>query len=158
MVAGSINDYPVAGWVFIIPGCQFRPVAIYLFVILIMNRKNTKGEKDSVIAVIILFLLLFLLFKHRGWVYAALAVAVISLLFSTVTHYIHSLWTFLSEILGSISGGIILTLVFIIILIPTAILKRWFGKKDIILSKKNLNSGFLERNHKYNRADMENPW
>jgi energy-coupling factor transporter transmembrane protein EcfT len=123
-----------------------------------MNRKNTKGEKDSVIAVIILLLLLFLLFKHRGWVYAALAVAVISLLFSSVTYYVHSLWTFLSEILGRISGSIILTLVFIFILIPTAILKKWFGKKDMVLKKKNISSGFLNRNHKYTQADLDNPW
>lgn len=123
-----------------------------------MNRKNTKGEKDSVIAVIILLLLLFILFKNRIWVYAALAVAVISLLFSPVTHYVHSLWTFLSEIMGRISGTIILTLVFIFILTPTAILKKWFGKKDMVLKKKNISSGFLNRDHKYTQADLDNPW
>ncbi|HEY4966024.1 MAG TPA: hypothetical protein VII28_06480 [Puia sp.] len=123
-----------------------------------MNQKNTKEEKDSVIAVIILMLLLYLLFKQRGWLYTALAVAVISLLSAQVNFYLHRAWTFITEILGRISGSIILTLVFIIILIPTAILKKWFGKKDIILHNKNLNSGFRERNHQYTRADMENPW
>jgi len=123
-----------------------------------MNRKNSKGEKDSVIAVIILLLLLFILLKNRAWVYAALAVAVISLLFSPVTYYIHSLWTFLSEIMGRISGTIILTFVFIFILTPTAVLKKWFGKEDMLLKKKNISSGFLSRNHKYTHADLDNPW
>ena len=123
-----------------------------------MSRKNTKGEKDSVIAVIILLILLFLVFKQKGWIYAALAVAAISLLSYQVALYLHRLWTFLSDILGRVSGGIILTLVFMIILIPTAILKRWFGKKDVILNRKNISSVFFDRNHKYTPDDMENPW
>jgi Ca2+/H+ antiporter len=123
-----------------------------------MNRKNTKEEKDSVIAVIILLLLLFILFNSRTWLYTALAVAVISLSFSPVAYYIHRLWTFLSEIMGRISGTIILTLVFILILTPTAILKKWFGKKDMVLRKKNISSGFLNRDHKYTQADLDNPW
>jgi hypothetical protein len=123
-----------------------------------MNSRNTKEEKDSVIAVIILLLLLFLLFKHRGWIYAALAVAVISLLSWQVTSYLHKVWTVFTDILGRVSGTVILTLVFIFILIPTAKMKKWFGKKDIILSKKNVSSGFLNRNHKYTQGDLNNPW
>lgn len=123
-----------------------------------MSLKNTKGEKDSVIAAIILLLLLYFVFKQRSWIYAALAVAVISLLSSEVTFYLHRFWNFLTEVLGRISGAIILTLVFIIILIPTAVLKRWFGKRDIILNKKNIISVFHDRNHKYTGTDLENPW
>jgi hypothetical protein len=123
-----------------------------------MNRKNTIGEKDSVIAVIVLMLLLFILSKNKVWIYAASAIAVISLLSSQITYYVHKIWTFFTEILARISGGIILTLVFIFILMPTSILKKLFGKKDIILSKKNISSVFENRNHKYTREDLDNPW
>ena len=123
-----------------------------------MNRKKTQGEKDSVIAVLILLILLFLYFKQKSWIYTTLAVAVISLLSSRVAFYIHKVWTMLSEIVGRISGAVILTLVFFIIVIPTALLKGWFGRKDILLNGRKLNSVFHHRNHKYTRADMENPW
>jgi energy-coupling factor transporter transmembrane protein EcfT len=123
-----------------------------------MNRQNTPGEKDSVIAVIILMLLLFLLFKNRGWIYAALIIAIISLLSSQTTYYLHRIWTFLTEILGRISGSVILLLVFILILIPTAFLKKWFGKSEIIMSNKNIHSVFENRNHKYTKSDFDNPW
>jgi hypothetical protein len=123
-----------------------------------MKKRNTGAEKDSVIAIIILLLLLFFYFKQKSWVYAALSVAVISLLFSEFAFYLHHLWSSVSEILGRISGAIILTLVFAFILFPTAILKRLFGKKDVLLNSKNLNSVFRDRNHKYTGADIENPW
>ena len=123
-----------------------------------MKLKNTTGEKDSVIAITILLILLFLVFKSRSWIYAALTVAVISLLSDLVTFYLHKIWTVLTEILGRISGGIILSLVFIFILMPTALLKNWFGKKDIILNRKNISSSFETRNHKYSQSDLDNPW
>jgi uncharacterized membrane protein len=123
-----------------------------------MKRKNTPEEKDSVIAVIILLLLLFFYFKQKYWIYTALSVAVISLLVSGFAFYLHKLWSTVSEILGRVSGTIILTLIFIFILFPTALLKRLFGKKDILLNDKNLKSVFLERNHKYTATDLSNPW
>lgn len=88
----------------------------------------------------------------------ALAIAVISLLSSQTTHYLHRIWTFLTEILGMLSGSIILLLVFIFILIPTAFLKKWFGKKEIILSNKNIHTVFENRNHRYTQSDFDNPW
>jgi hypothetical protein len=123
-----------------------------------MTRKNTAGEKDSVIAVVILLLMAFIFLKSRYWVYAALALSVISVLSPQATHYVHRIWSLFTEILGRISGGIILTLVFIFILIPTALLKRWFGKKEVILNKGNRLSTFQTRNHKYIEGDLENPW
>jgi F0F1-type ATP synthase membrane subunit a len=132
-----------------------RPLSIPYFN---MNKKNTIGEKDSVVAIIVLMLLLFILFKNRGWVYLAFAIAVISLMSPHATYYLHRVWTFLTEILGRFSGSIILFFVFIFILIPTAILKKWFGKKEIILSNKNIHSVFENRNHRYTKTDFDNPW
>jgi F0F1-type ATP synthase membrane subunit a len=123
-----------------------------------MNRQNTIGEKDSVMAIIVLTLLLFILFKNRGWLYVTLTIAIVSLLSSQTTHYLHRIWTFLTEVLGRFSGSIILSLVFIFILIPTAFLKKRFGKKEMILDNKNIHTVFENRNHKYTRADFDNPW
>jgi hypothetical protein len=43
-------------------------------------------------------------------------------------------------------------------LIPTAFLKKRFGKKEMILDNKNIHTVFENRNHKYTRADFDNPW
>ena len=123
-----------------------------------MTRKNTTREKDSVLAVIILLLLVLFIFKNRVWIYLALILSFLSILSPLATAWLHSVWNFLTEILGRISGTIILTVVFILILMPTAILKKWFGKKEMILKKGNIRSTFQIRNHEYTEQDFDNPW
>jgi hypothetical protein len=123
-----------------------------------MAQRDATKEKDSVIAVIILLLMAFIFFKSRSWVYAALAVSVMAVLSSQVTHYLHRIWSLCTDLLGRLSGGIILTLVFILVLIPTAILRRWFGKKEVILKEENRVSTFQTRNHTYTDIDLDNPW
>lgn len=123
-----------------------------------MIRKNTAGEKDSVLAVIILFLMGFILSGNRVWLYTALAVSLVSVLSPLTTLYLHRGWTILTEILGRISGGVILTIVYVFILMPTALFKKWFGRKDMILKKENISSTFQTRNHMYSEGDLDNPW
>jgi hypothetical protein len=123
-----------------------------------MRHKNTAAEKDSVMAMIILLLMAFFFLKKSYWVDAAIVIALVSVLSTRATSYLHRIWLFLTEMLGRLSGGIILTVVFIFVLMPTAIFKRWFGKKEVLLNKKNRVSTFQSRNHTYSEADLENPW
>ena len=123
-----------------------------------MNLKKTTEEKDSVLAVIVLLLLGFIFFRSRVWIYLALMLSILSVLSPMVTFWLHRVWSFITEILGRISGTIILTVVFIFILLPTAILKKWFGKKDMILKQGNIRSTFQNRDHEYTERDFENPW
>ena len=123
-----------------------------------MIKKNIAKEKDSVIAVIILLLLLSIFFKNMIWVYAAIAISVISILSSFVTHLLHTLWIGLTEFIGKINAWIILSVVFIFILIPISILKKWFGKQEIILKRGDLTTTFQLRNKTYSSDDFENPW
>jgi hypothetical protein len=123
-----------------------------------MIRKNTTEEKDSAIAAIILLLAAYLIFRNRYWVYGALVVSVMAVTSTQFTHHLHKIWTLCTDMLGRLSGGVILTLVFIFVLTPTAILRRWFGKKEVILNKKNRISTFQNRNHTYTDVDLDNPW
>jgi len=123
-----------------------------------MTPKNTAKEKDSVTAIIILLLVAFLFFKSRYWVYAALALSVTTILSSRVTRFLHRFWSAVTEMLGAVSGTIILTGVFIFVLIPTALLKNWLGKKEVRWMKGNRVTTFQSRNHTYTSEDLDNPW
>jgi hypothetical protein len=123
-----------------------------------MKGNNTAEEKDSVIAMANFSLLCFILFASRVCLYLALTLSVLSVISSPATHWLHRIWKFITEILGRISGTIILTFVFLCILTPTAILKKWFGKKDMILQQGGIRSTFQDRNHEYTAHDFKNPW
>ena len=100
----------------------------------------------------------FIFFKNRVWIYAALAISVISILSPFATRLLNSFWIYLTEGIGRINAWIILSIVFIFILIPTSILKKWFGKKGMILKRGNGTTTFQSRNTTYSASDFENPW
>ncbi|MEO8112285.1 MAG: hypothetical protein ABI594_19715 [Ginsengibacter sp.] len=136
----------------------FGIVTVYLFIILKMTKKNVGKEKDSVLALIILLLLLSFFFRGRVWIYIAIAIAGGSVLSPDVTTWLHFFWSSVTEFIGKINAWIILTVVFVFIVIPTSFFKNLFGKKDLILKKRNLTSTFQIRNKIYSPADLENPW
>jgi hypothetical protein len=123
-----------------------------------MTEKNKASQKDSVMAIVILLLLGFIIFKSRVWIYAALAISVMSVLSPLITRFLNSFWIYLTEWIGKINAWIILSIVFIFILIPISIFKKWFGKKGMILKRGNDTSTFQSRNTTYSAGDFENPW
>lgn len=123
-----------------------------------MSGNNTAKEKDSVLGIIILFLLVFIVFKNRVWVYTALSISVLSALSVTVTHIFHVIWTWFTGLLAKVNAWIILSLVFILILIPTAVFKAVSGKKGLILSSKDQLSLYHKRDHTFSKGDFDNLW
>lgn len=67
------------------------------------------------------------------------------------------IWDKIAMVLGWINTKIILSLVFFIFLTPFALLSRIFSKNALQL-KKSGNTTFVERNHKYDKKDLENIW
>lgn len=67
-------------------------------------------------------------------------------------------WYKLSEILGNIVSKIILTIVFYIFLFPLSLLYKVFNNDRITLKKPNKASYFVDRNHKFTKKSIENPW
>lgn len=91
------------------------------------------------------------------WLIAALSMGVLSLVVPGFAGLLHWLWTRLSVLMGEISGKVLLTLVYILLLLPLAGLARLFGKVGF-RQKKNAITYFTERNHSYEKEDMIHPW
>jgi hypothetical protein len=53
---------------------------------------------------------------------------------------------------------VILSAVFFLFLLPIAMLAKLFKKDLLQLKKTEGKSYYHERNHSYDRADLENPW
>lgn len=122
-----------------------------------MMDKNI-AKKDSVIAIIVLFLLLFFLFKSKIWVYAAFLVSVISILSPVASQFLHTIWISLTEFIGKINAWIILSVIFFLLVIPISIIKKLFGKYDVLLKRREIKTTFQLRDQTYTHGDFENPW
>ena len=74
-----------------------------------------------------------------------------------LTKQIDWFWYKLSHIMGFISGKILLSLVFIIIVIPIAFFYKLAGKNKMI-KKPSGDTFWATRNITYTKNDLENPW
>lgn len=135
-------------------GGKFGSGAFYLYFILIMKRRK---QFETLAAIVLLLLALARWQKSWNYVYVAGVIVLTGLAWKGFSEKLHIAWMKLAEGLGFVSGKIILTLVFFLILIPVSFFAKRAGKLNIRL-KSDERTEFKERNHKYAREDFENPW
>ncbi|HXB90793.1 MAG TPA: hypothetical protein VNU72_00825, partial [Puia sp.] len=70
---------------------------------------------------------------------------------------IHRAWMKLSVILGALTGNILLTVIFFVVIVPLGLISRMLGKNDLLLSP-GATSFFKIKDHLYTREDLEQPW
>jgi hypothetical protein len=129
--------------------------ALHIFPVLTMKISK---EQQSVIAVVA-GLLLFAWLRHNSILLIAAVIISIGFFLPAIGRAVHFLWHSMSEILGWISGHIILFILFYFFLTPLAFLRRMTGKKGMV--KKFIGdrtSLFSDRNHVYTKEDFLNPW
>ncbi|WP_128543022.1 hypothetical protein [Larkinella soli] len=103
-------------------------------------------------------LVLYFIFKSVYWLYAAAAVGVLSLMIPAVGNGIVWVWFKIAEVLGTINGKIILTILFWVFLFPIALLYRLTAKNPMSVKRNNGASLYHERNHTYTKEDLEQTW
>lgn len=117
------------------------------------------AEKFKTLLVIVTGLVVFhFIFKSKNFLYAAIAVGVLSLAIPAVANGIVWGWMKLSEGLGWVNSRVIMGLIFFIFLTPIAFIARIFKKDPLHLKDNGLKSVFKERGHLYTKADLENTW
>jgi hypothetical protein len=88
---------------------------------------------------------------------AAAIIGVIGLFIPYVAEKIHWAWMKLAEGLGYVMSKVILTIVFVVFLVPVSAVSKLFRKKSIAV-KSTGNSHFVERNYTYTKESLENVW
>jgi hypothetical protein len=118
--------------------------------------KNDK-PLQTLLVIVVSLVVLYEFTKNKYLLWVAIAVGVAGLLSATAAKAIHWFWMKLADVLGAVTGKLLLTIVFVVILIPLSLLSKWFGKPSIRL-KPGATTYFKERNHTYTSKDLENPW
>jgi hypothetical protein len=127
------------------------------------------NKYQSILVIVVGFLVLyfifrrdydwrFMIFKREYFIYAAVLVGVLSLMFESVADIILKGWMKIAEVLGFINTRILLSLIFFVFLTPFALLQKLFARSNFLSLKDNTDSVFHERNHQYEPADFENIW
>jgi Saxitoxin biosynthesis operon protein SxtJ len=153
-------------------GGEFRVGPVHLYLVLMKQRvlmkqkvlmkykmimTGRRRQLEALGAVVLLFLLLAR--WQRSWyiVYAAIAILVTGILWREFAEKLRHYWMGLGKALGFVSGKILLTLVFVLLVIPISLIARRSGKLSIRL-KAGGKTNFKDRNHLYEGEDLKNPW
>ena len=122
-----------------------------------MGYKEKNKYRDLLVMVTGL-LALSLLFQTYWPSMVAVLVGTLSLLFPPVGTYIVKGWLKLAEGLGWVNSRVLLTMLYGIYLIPSSIVFKMTQKDPLDLKKAEGGSLFHNRDHKYEKKDLEKVW
>jgi hypothetical protein len=116
--------------------------------------------KDGGMAVVLIFLILGMVLKQKNFYTYAMAALIVNMILPGIYKPFAKVWFALANFLGTIMSKILLTIVYILLVLPVGLIIRLSGKDSLKLKqfKKGLSSVFKERNHEFRSPDIENPY
>jgi len=118
---------------------------------------ETENRKTELV-IVTGFIFLFLIFKAKALLYASCTLGAIFLFVPVLGERIVTLWLTLSHVLGKINAKILLSVVYIVFLVPLSLLYRLLSKDPLFIKPSDRRSFFRDRNHTYAAKDLENIW
>ncbi len=111
-------------------------------------------------ALVLLLLILDFALRWKGLLLGAVIVQVLNMIWPRLFAPIAVLWFGFSRLLGAISAKVLLSIVFLTVVTPMAILRRLLGKDTLKLRafKSSKDSVMIVRNHTFIGADLEAPY
>lgn len=112
---------------------------------------------ETILVLVLALVVVFMFLDHRYWLWGALTLGFIGLFIPYLAGKIHWAWMKLAHVLGYVMSKVMLTLVYVLVVVPMGILSR---KKITLQLKANAadRSYFRERNYTYKKEDLENVW
>lgn len=111
-------------------------------------------------AVVLILLLLALFTGDPVYWKVAIAVLVLDMIMPRIFYPFAVFWYSLAKILGTIISRILITVIYLIVLLPVALVRQMSGRDPLQVSmwKKGNGSVMKVRNHLYTAADIEKPY
>jgi len=127
---------------------------------IIPNKITENQKKDTGLALILLFLIIGLLTNNLLFFKITIPINLITMLIPSVLYPIAIVWFTLSNFLGFFISKIILSVIFIILIIPFGLIRRLFGKDNLRLEqfKVSKKSVLINKNHTFTRQDILKPF
>lgn len=118
----------------------------------------SKLKKVETCLIIATGALIFYLITHeKVLLYVALGIGLSGIFIQPLAGLISYLWYKLGDAMGFVMSKIILSIIFLLLLTPIALLYRLLSKDPLMLRKKG-DSTFTDRRHSYTAKDLQNPW
>jgi len=124
------------------------------------NTISKKQATDTGMAIMLILLLVGLFTKNDVYYKIAIPVLIMNMTFPMFYYPFAIIWLGFSQLLGTVVSKIILSIVYIIMVIPVGIFRKLLGKDSLQLSefKKSNGTVMKSRNHNFSSKDIEKPY
>lgn len=121
---------------------------------------SKKDASDTGMAMTLICLLLGVYTKNNTFYIAAIPALVITMAFPMFYYPFAMVWLSLTNLLGAVVSRILLSIVYILILLPVGLIRRATGKDSLNLKgfKKATSSVMVVRDHEFTANDIKNPF
>ena len=125
-----------------------------------MNSFSMSREKklETILVLVVGLLVLHVIFKKEAFLMAAQIIGAACIFSEHILTLVTWAWTKLVQAIGYISGIILLSLVFFLVVWPVSLWYRYKNKDPLQLKRKTSGSYFTTRNHTYTAQDLEKMW
>jgi hypothetical protein len=117
-------------------------------------------SKDSGMAVVLILLIVGFLKKDDIFFWAAAVSLLMDMTFPMFFYPFAIFWFGLGNLLGAIVSRILLSVVYVVIVLPVALIRQFMGRDALLLKKFKKGNGSVmkTRNHAFGPADLEKPF
>ena len=121
---------------------------------------SKKQASDTGMAIVLVLLLIGLFSQNTIYYKIAIPVLIINMIVPMLFYPFAIIWLGFSHLLGTVVSKIILTIVYIVLVIPVGIFRRILGKDSLQLNefKKDTGSVMKVRNYNFSSKDIEKPY
>jgi hypothetical protein len=117
--------------------------------------EERKKHLETIIVLVLALIVIYWFVGNRYLLWGAFALGAIGVFIPWLAGKIHWAWMKLAHVLGYVMSKVMLTLVYVLVVVPMGIFSR---KKITMQLKPTGNSYFRERNYTYKKEDLENVW
>lgn len=121
---------------------------------------SKKEASDTGMAMVLICLLLGYFTRHNIYYLISIPVLVINMTFPMFYYPFAMIWLGLTNLLGMVVSRILISVIYIIILLPMGVIRRAMGKDSLNLTgfKKDSKSVMIVRDHEFTAKDIINPF
>ncbi len=121
---------------------------------------SKKQASDTGMAMVLILLLIGFLSENNLYFKIAIPVLIVNMTIPMFFYPTAIVWLGFSQLLGTVVSKIILTIVYIILVVPLGIFRRLLGKDTLQLGdfKKDSRSVMKTRNFVFSSKDIEHPF
>jgi polyferredoxin len=121
---------------------------------------SKKQATDTGMAFVLILLLIGLFSGDALYYKIAIPVLIINMIFPSVYNPMAVLWLGFSMLLGTVVSKFLLGAVYIVLVLPIGLIRRFAGKDSLQLKKfkKGNESVMTDRNYTFKAADIEQPY